>query len=116
MFIFKIFKIKNHIETFNQAADNPEYFAKTTIKSMLTGYLVSFLLTVSIVLIGLGILGYSSLGQGPYVFARILFWIFLIPTTLLLFAAFSFYSMIKKNLQKTKPRTKRDTIIDIDPE
>lgn len=116
MLILNFFKFKNQIKDANEAARDPEGFAKSMVKQTITGYLFSFLASTVLILLGLGLLGYSSLLGGPHVFAKVLFWIILIPVILLLLTASSLYSLVKKNLGSKKTTNSINNIIDVEPE
>lgn len=95
--IFKIFKIKN---TIKDLKENPGKFAGEEAGGFFLGMILGPIFVPLLVLILLFILGFTSLIGGPFGFFKFLFFLLLIPSSIIFWILFKAYKFIKGSAKK----------------
>ncbi len=77
--ILQIFHIRKTIRDIKDASENPASFAVGQGKELFLGAVLPLLLPVVVLTIVLAVFAFSSLLGGPFLLAKILFWIVVFP-------------------------------------
>lgn len=101
--VFKIYKMSQ------QGITDPEGFAADEVGGFLLGTVLVPLFVALGFLVFLGALAFSAFWGGPYVAAKILFFLLLIPY-MIFGTLFFFIFRFARNLSKTVVRSGRETI------
>lgn len=92
--IFQIFHIRKTIRDIKDASENPADFAVGQGKELFIGAVLPLLLPVVILTIVLAVFAFSSLLGGPFLLAKILFWIVIFPAVVSVLVIRKLYSIL----------------------
>lgn len=84
MLILKIFQIRSLLQDAREASGDPVGFGSRLVIKKARGGAVLALIVILLLLIATFIFGYTSLIAGPYGIVKFFFWLFLIPSFLLI--------------------------------
>ena len=113
--MIKLFTLLNRANATKEALRNPRRAGSEFIKGIFEGYLLVAGLWVALVLGILGLLGFSSIFNGPYEWAEVLFYIALVVIIIGALAVFSLYRFLKKQARalETKIRAQFATPVEV---
>ncbi len=95
MFI-QIFKLRQTYKDIKDAKNNPRDFAFSQGKGLFIGLALPFLIPGVFFIILSAIFGFTDFLGGPYDFAKILFWIFLVPTVVIFLVLRKIFFVLQK--------------------
>jgi uncharacterized membrane protein YkvI len=84
MLIFKIFSIPGVIKDAKEASKDPTGFGARFLVKRARNMVVVALVIVLLLLTTTFVFGYTSLIAGPYSFVKFLFWLFAVPSLLII--------------------------------
>ncbi len=105
--ILQIFHIRKTIRDIKEAGANPSGFAVGQGKELFIGAVLPLLLPAVVLTIVLAVFAFSSALGGPYLVAKILFWIVVFPAITSIFVIKKLYSILfAKKTNPTQPEVK----------
>ena len=105
--ILQIFHVRKTIRDIKEASANPSGFAASQGKEHIIGAVLLLLLPVVILTAVLAVFSFSSLLGGPYLLAKILFWIVIFPAITSILVIKKLYSVLfAKKSESVKPEGK----------
>jgi uncharacterized membrane protein YtjA (UPF0391 family) len=104
MLLFKLYSLN---QTRKAWQDNPSEEAANTLKSVIVGYILTGFIVAGLVLGLLGVLSFTSVWGGPYVLARILFFLGVIPFGISLYLLFRLFRFVSHTTDKVFQRPNR---------
>lgn len=102
--LLRLFQIRKTYKDIKEARNNPRGFVMSEGKNFFLGLSIPFLLPGVFFILVSAIFAFTPFLNGPYMFAKVLFWIFLIPTViifLVLRKIFKVFSSLNKTTKKT---------------
>lgn len=100
--ILQIFHIRKTIKDIKEARSNPSGFAVGQGKDFFLGLAIPILLPGTVLTIISFIFAFTSLLGGPYVAAKVFFWIFLIPTVVIFLVLRKIFGLVNKLKNKQR--------------
>lgn len=105
--ILQIFHIRKTIRDIKDASANPTGFATSQGKELFIGAVLPLLLPVVVLTIVLAVFAFSPLLGGPFLLAKIFFWIVVFPAVVSVLVIRKLYSILFSNKTASTKNTQK---------